>query len=68
MVKEVGEVEEAVVVSELSAEVANQMRHLPSIRGMRRMLSFPWVVLRDLAYELRVKNRNLPSTAEKGDR
>jgi hypothetical protein len=68
MVKEVGEVEEAVVVSELSAEVANQMHRLSSFGGARPMVSFPFAALRDLADELKAKNGNLPSATERGDR
>jgi len=67
-VKEVGEVEEAVVVSGPFAEVANQMRNLSSIGGMRPMVSFPFVALRDLADELNARIEDPPSAAERGDR
>jgi len=41
MVKEVGEVEERVVVNELIAEVGSQVRTLSSVEGVRQMVSFP---------------------------
>jgi MFS family permease len=45
MVKEAGEVEEKVVVSELFAEVRGQVRMLSSIEGLRQMVSFPFALL-----------------------
>jgi hypothetical protein len=47
-IKEVGEVEEKVVVSELFAEVRSQVRTLSSIEGLRQMVSFPFSLLRTL--------------------
>jgi hypothetical protein len=47
-IKEVGEVEEKVVVGELFAEVRSQVRTLSSIEGLRQMVSFPFSVLRTL--------------------
>jgi MFS family permease len=48
LVREVGEVEEKVVAQELVAEVANQVRTLSSIEGLRQMISFPFSIIRDL--------------------
>jgi len=48
-VKEVGEVEEKVVVNELFAEVRSQVRILSSVEGLRQMVSFPLAIARDLA-------------------
>lgn len=48
MIKEVGEVEEKIVVNELLAEVRGQVRTLSSIEGLRQMVSFPFSIVRDL--------------------
>ena len=48
MIKEVGEVEEKVVVNELFAEVRGQVRTLSSVEGLRQMVSFPFALLRTL--------------------
>ena len=48
MVKEVGEVEEKIVVNELFAEVKGQVRTLSSAEGLREMISFPFAMLRNL--------------------
>jgi MFS family permease len=49
MVKEAGEVEEKVVVSELFSEVRGQVRTLSSVEGLRQMVSFPYSIVRGLA-------------------
>jgi len=49
MVKEVGEVEEKVVVNELFAEVRSQVRTLSSVEGLRQMVTFPFSIVRNLA-------------------
>jgi len=48
MIKEVGEVEEKVVVNELFTEVRGQVRILSSVEGLRQMVSFPFTLLRTL--------------------
>jgi len=48
MVKEAGEVEEKVVVSELFTEVKSQVRTLSSVEGLRQMVSFPFSIVRGL--------------------
>ena len=48
MIKEVGEVEEKIVVNELFSEVKGQVRTLSSVEGLRQMVSFPFSVVRDL--------------------
>lgn len=48
MVKEVGEVEEKIVVQELFTEVKGQVRTLSSVEGLRQMISFPFGIIRNL--------------------
>jgi MFS family permease len=67
MIKEVGEVEETIVMSELFAEVTNQVRSLSSVGGLKQMVSFPFAALRDLADHLRNQDSGLHSTTEIGD-
>lgn len=67
MIKEIGEVEETVVMSELFAEVANQVRSLSSVGGLRQMVSFPFAALRDLSDHLKNQDSGLHSTTEVGD-
>jgi len=64
MVKEVGEVEEKIVVDELFAEVKGQVRTLSSAEGLRQMISFPFAMLRNLAGKNQRQNGNklLPKT------
>lgn len=50
MIKEVGEVEEKIVTRELFAEVRGQIRTLSSIEGLRQMVSFPFAIVRNLAF------------------
>jgi len=56
MVKEIGEVEEKVVVSELFAEVKGQVRTLSSIEGVRQMVSFPFSMVKSLTGKKEVNN------------
>ena len=55
MVKEIGEVEEKIVTRELFVEVRSQVRTLSSVEGLRQMISFPFVIVRNLAAK---KERN----------
>jgi hypothetical protein len=48
MIKEAGEVEERVVVSELFTEMRSQVRTLSSVEGLRQMVSFPFSIVRTL--------------------
>jgi hypothetical protein len=48
MVKEVGEVEEKIVAQELFSEVRTQVRTLSSVDGVKQMISFPIVVLKNI--------------------
>ncbi len=50
-IKEIGEVEEKIVVDELFAEVKSQVRTLSSVEGLRQMVSFPFALLRSLTGE-----------------
>jgi len=45
-VKEVGEVEEKIVVSELISEVRNEIRNLSTANGIRQMVSFPLSIVK----------------------
>jgi MFS family permease len=67
MVKEVGEVEEKVIVAELFAQVVNQARNVSSVEGLRQMVSFPYARLRDLADRLKGQDSGLRSATETGD-
>jgi MFS family permease len=58
MVKEVGEVEEKVVVNELFAEVKSQVRTLSSVEGLRQMVSFPFSIVRNVAVKIGANNHN----------
>ncbi|UCG55728.1 MAG: MFS transporter [Phycisphaerales bacterium] len=57
MVRETGEVEEKVVVTELVSEMRSQVRVLSSVEGLRQMVSFPFTVLRTAA-KVVTANRN----------
>jgi MFS family permease len=56
MVKEMGEVEEKIVVNELFMEVKSQVRTLSSVEGVRQMLTFPYSMVRRLAGQRTVNN------------
>ena len=49
MIKETGEVEEKVVAQELISEMRGQVRTLSSVEGVKQMVSFPFITVRDLA-------------------
>jgi MFS family permease len=55
-IKEVGEVEEKIVVDELFTEVKSQVRTLSSVEGLRQMVSFPFSIIRGLAFRREVNN------------
>jgi MFS family permease len=57
LVREVGEVEEKVVVSELFTEVKSQVRTLSSVEGLRQMVSFPFSIIRNLAGKIGNNNK-----------
>lgn len=46
MIKEVGEVEEDIVIKQLFSEVRTQVRTLSSVDGVKQMLGFPFASLR----------------------
>lgn len=48
MVKEIGEVEEKIVIQELISEVRRRMIDVSSVGGLRQMLNFPFSVARQL--------------------
>jgi len=57
MIREIGEVEEKVVMNELFAEVAGQVRTLSSVEGVRQMVSFPFSILRSITTKI-IKPKN----------
>jgi len=65
MIKEVGEVEEKVVINELFAEVSGQVRQLSSVDGLRQMISFPFSIVRDIAVKMRLNSK--PVTTHRKD-
>jgi hypothetical protein len=56
MVKEIGEVEERIVVNELVEEVRDQVRILSSVEGLRQMVSFPFSIVKGLTGKKEVNN------------
>ena len=48
MVKEVGEVEEKIVAQELFTEVRSQVRTLSSVEGVKQMVSFPFIIVKNI--------------------
>lgn len=52
MVREEGEVEEKIVVQELFTEVRTQARTLSSIDGVKQMVSFPIIFMKDLTLKM----------------
>ena len=54
-VKEQGEVEENIVVTELYAEVLKTARQVSTVTGLRYLTEFPYAILKDLP---RPKARN----------
>lgn len=56
MVKEIGEVEEKIVVNELVTEVRGQVRILSSVEGLRQMVSFPFSIVKGLTGKKEVNN------------
>jgi hypothetical protein len=49
MVKEVGEVEEKIVVHEFVSEVRRRMLDVSAVGGLRQMVNFPFLVAKQLS-------------------
>jgi MFS family permease len=49
MIKEEGEVEENIVIQELFTEVRTHVRTLSSIDGLKQMVSFPFIIIKNLS-------------------
>ena len=47
-VKEIGEVEEKIVIQELLSEIKTQMRNFSTIGGLRQMVQFPFTVVKQM--------------------
>ena len=67
MIKEVGEVDEDIVIKQLFSEVRTQVRTLSSVDGVRQMLGFPFASLRTFAAKIITnsserKDRSSPDT------
>jgi hypothetical protein len=56
MVKEVGEVEEKIVVYELISEVKRPLRTFSTAGGLRHMVQFPFAIIRTTFEKVRVRN------------
>jgi MFS family permease len=65
MIKEVGEVEEKVVMNELFAEVAGQVRTLSSIEGVKQMVSFPFSIVRSFTTKIIKPNNGVISPEQR---
>jgi len=48
MIKEVGEVEEKIIAQELYTEVRTQVRTLSSVEGVKQMISFPLIIVKNI--------------------
>ena len=49
MVKEQGEVEENIVIQEFFMEVRSHVRTLSSFDGVKQMVSFPFIIIKNLS-------------------
>lgn len=49
MIKEQGEVEENIVVQEFFSEVRTQVRTLSSFEGIKQMVSFPFIIIKNIS-------------------
>ena len=54
-VKELGEVEEKIVVSELISEVRRDVANLSTAAGLRQLLTFPFAILRTTLEDIKAK-------------
>ena len=52
MVKEIGEVEEKIVAGELFTEVRTQVRTLSSVEGVKQMISFPLIIVKNITEKI----------------
>ena len=60
LVKEVGEVEEKIVIRELIAEVKRPLRNFSTAGGLRHMLQFPFSLIRTTVEKTKPKNQQRP--------
>jgi MFS family permease len=60
LVKEVGEVEEKIVIRELIAEVKRPLRNFSTAGGLRHMLQFPFSLIRTTVEKTKPKNQQKP--------
>ena len=60
LVKEVGEVEEKIVIRELIAEVMRPLRNFSTAGGLRHMLQFPFSLIRTTVEKTKPKNQQRP--------
>jgi len=67
-VKEVGEVEEKIVIHEVISEMRRRMRSLSTAGGLCRMLLFPFSVLRQAPGPEGLKRSETKSTQDRGEK
>jgi MFS family permease len=60
LVKEVGEIEERIVIRELIAEVKRPLRNFSTAGGLRHMLQFPFSLIRATVEKTKPKNPRRP--------
>jgi MFS family permease len=65
MVKEVGEVEEKIVVRELISEVRRMMLDVSTVGGLRQMVNFPFLVAKQLSGLVPLNRERKPSVDPK---
>jgi len=63
MVKEVGEVEEKIVVQELISEVRRMMLDASTVGGLRQMVNFPFLVAKQLSGLVPLNRKKQPSSS-----
>ena len=63
MVKEVGEVEEKIVVHELISEVRRMMLDASTVGGLRQMVNFPFLVAKQLSGLVPLNRKKQPSSS-----
>lgn len=58
MVKEEGEVDEKIVLSELMAEISRPIRNFSTAEGLHQMVEFPFSIVRSTYENIKEKNNN----------
>ena len=66
-VKEVGEVDEKIVIHEVVSEIRRPMTSLSTAGGLRRILMFPFSVVRVAPGPVGLKSNETESTRDRGE-